>query len=166
MPNDFLVSLFQHKAWCNRRLIEALRAVPDEVDRRQLAIIFFTLDHTSIVDQIFKAHLSGAEHSFGSVIADRLPDLGGLGSRLSETDQWYLDYARRVPPADLETMVEFTFVSDGDEGCMTKGEMLAHVITHGVSHRGAIGKMLEVLNVAGAPDMVTTFRRQDRIAGA
>jgi uncharacterized damage-inducible protein DinB len=43
---------------------------------------------------------------------------------------------------------------------MTKSQMLAHVITHGVSHRGAIGKLLEALNVAGAPDMVTTFQRQ------
>ena len=42
---------------------------------------------------------------------------------------------------------------------MTRGDMLAHVITHGASHRGAIGKMLENLGIAGAPDMVTTFRR-------
>ena len=44
--------------------------------------------------------------------------------------------------------------------------MLAHVITHGASHRGAIGKMLEALKVVGASDMVTTFARQNRTAGA
>jgi uncharacterized damage-inducible protein DinB len=166
MPNAFLVSLFQHKAWCNRRLVETLRAAAGDVDRGQLAIILFTLDHTSIVDQIFKAHLSGAAHGFGSVIAERLPDLDRLGATLSETDRWYLDHVARVSPADLETVVEFTFVADGDEGRMTRGQMLAHVITHGASHRGAIGKMLEASNVAGAPDMVTTFQRQSRIAGA
>jgi uncharacterized damage-inducible protein DinB len=45
---------------------------------------------------------------------------------------------------------------------MTRQEMLAHVITHGASHRGAIGKMLETLNVAGAPDMVTSFLSERR----
>lgn len=159
MPNAFLVCLFQHKAWCNQRLIEALRAAPDDVDRRQMAVVLLTLDHTSIVDQIFKARLSGTEHGFASVVANRLPELAGLGATMSETDAWYLDYVEQASPADLETMVEFTFVADGEQGRMTKAQMLAHVITHGASHRGAIGKMLEALNVAGAPDMVTTFQR-------
>ena len=41
---------------------------------------------------------------------------------------------------------------------MTKGQILAHLITHGASHRGAIGKMLEGMGVQGASDMVTTFQ--------
>ena len=159
MSNALLVTLFEHKAWCNRRLVEALRAAPEDADRRQMAIILFTLDHTSIVDRIFQAHLSGAEHGYHAVVADRFPDLAALSERLSETDAWYVDYARRVSPAEQEVMVEFTFVGDGDAGHMTKGQMLAHVITHGASHRGAIGKMLEGLNIPGAPDMVTTFQR-------
>lgn len=159
MSNALLVTLFEHKAWCNRRLVEALRAAPEDSDRRQMAIILFTLDHTSIVDRIFQAHLSGAEHGYHAVVADRFPDLAALSERLSETDAWYLDYARRVSAAEQEAMVQFTFVGDGDPGRMTKGQMLAHVITHGASHRGAIGKMLEGLSIPGAPDMVTTFQR-------
>jgi uncharacterized damage-inducible protein DinB len=162
MPTAFLVSLFQHKAWCNRRLIEALRAAPADVDRRRMAVVLFTLDHTSIVDQIFKAHLSGAAHGFGSVVADRLPDLDVLSRTMSETDAWYLDYAQRVSPAELETEVSFTFVGDGDEGRMAKADMLAHVITHGASHRGAIGKMLELIQAPGASDMVTSFVSESR----
>jgi uncharacterized damage-inducible protein DinB len=164
MSDAFLVTLFEHKAWCNQRLIEALRAAPEDVDRRQMAIVLFTLDHTSIVDQIFKAHLSGAEPGFGAVVAGARPDLDGLSAQLSETDAWYLDYVRRVSPADLETVVEFDYVGDDDRGRMTKGQILAHVITHGASHRGAIGKMLEGLGVAGAPDMVTSFQ-SSRAAG-
>jgi uncharacterized damage-inducible protein DinB len=165
MSNAFLVTLFEHKAWCNRRLVEALRAAPADVDRRQMAVILFTLDHTSIVDRIFKARLCGQAPGFGAVVAERMPDLEELGARLGETDQWYLDYTGRVSPAELETEVDFTFVSDDDQGRMTKGQMLAHVITHGAAHRGAIGKMLETLNLPDAPDMVTTFARERRNAG-
>lgn len=164
MPDSFLISLFEHKAWCNRRLVEALRAAPADVDRTAMGVVLFTLDHTSIVDQVFKAHLSGAAHGFGSVVGGRLPDLGMLGATLNETDAWYVDYARRVSPGDLERALDFTFVGDGETGRMTRSDMLAHVITHGAAHRGAIGKMLEALNVPGAPEMVTTFRRQSGAA--
>jgi uncharacterized damage-inducible protein DinB len=161
MSNDFLVSLFQHKAWCNRGLIEALRAAPADVDRRQMAVVLLTLDHTSIVDQLFKARLAGEpEPGFEDVVARRLPDLDELGATLAATDAWLIDYVGRARPADLETVVEFAFVSDDDQGRMTKSQILAHLITHGAGHRGAIGKMLEGLNLPGAPDMVTTFQRE------
>ena len=162
MPPSFLATLFQHKAWCNRGLVEALRAAPADVDRRQMAVILFTLDHTAIVDQIFKAHLSGDAHGFTGVIAGAMPNLDSLARTLAETDAWYLDYVSRVTPAELDSEVAFTFVDDGSPARMTRGEMLAHVITHGASHRGAVGKMLETLGVKGAPDMVTTFVRQAR----
>jgi uncharacterized damage-inducible protein DinB len=160
MQNTFLVSLFEHKAWCNRELIEALRAAPDDVDRMGMAIALLTLEHTALVDQAFKARLCGDEPSFTSVVGSRPPKVDDLGARMSETDAWYLDYAGRVSPEELETLITFKFISDDDEGCMTKGQILAHVITHSAAHRGAIGKMLETLNVRGASDMVTTFYSQ------
>jgi uncharacterized damage-inducible protein DinB len=161
MSNSFLISLFEHKAWCNRGLIEALRAAPETADRTQLAVALFTFDHTNVVDRIFKAHLSGAEHGVENVVATRFPKLDDLAETMAATDAWYLDYVRGVTPAELEQVVEFTFV-DGDPGRMTRGEILAHIITHGASHRGAVGKMLEGLQVRGASDMVTAFARERR----
>ena len=164
MSNEFLVSLFEHKAWCNRGLIQALRAAPADADRTQMAIILFTLDHTSIVDQIFKARLLGEPPGFEGVVARRMPDLDALAATTAATDAWYVDYARRARSQELDTAVTFTYVDDGAPGRLTKGQMLAHVITHGASHRGAIGKMLEGLNVPGASDMVTSFQRERREA--
>jgi uncharacterized damage-inducible protein DinB len=161
MSNSLLISLFEHKAWCNRGLIEALRAAPETADRRELAVALFTFDHTNVVDRIFQAHLMGAEHGIEDVVATRFPQLDELARTMAETDAWYLDYVRDVTPAELEEVVTFTFV-DGDPGRMTRGEILAHVITHGASHRGAVGKMLEQIQVRGASDMVTTFSRVRR----
>ncbi|HWA59895.1 MAG TPA: DinB family protein [Caulobacteraceae bacterium] len=166
MSNAFLVTLFQHKAWCNRSLVEALRAAPADVDRRQWAVILFTLDHTAIVDRIFRARLAGEPQAETAIVAGRMPDLEGLAGAMAETDAWYLDYVARASPQELETVVEFAFVDDGAAGRMTKGEMLAHVVTHGASHRGAIGKMLEGLQVRGASDMVTSFVRETAAAEA
>ena len=162
MPNDFLISLFEHKAWCNRGLIAALKAAPADADRREMAVILLTFEHTAIVDQVFKARLSDAEPGFQAVVGRRVPDLDDLAATMAETDAWYVDYAGHVTPAELERVVDFTFVDEGDAGRMTKGQMLAHVITHSASHRGAIGKMLEAVKVRGAADMVTTFARETR----
>ena len=159
MTDTFLIELFRHKAWCNVQLVEALRKAPGDLDRAQMAVVRFTLDHTLRVDRAFRARLSDTDHGLSSVVAKELPDLDILAEALSEIDTWYLDYVRRVSPSDLETTVNFTFISDGDQGHMTKKDILAHVITHGASHRGAIGKMLEAMKVQGAPDMVTTFLR-------
>ena len=159
MADRVLVSLFEHKAWCNARLAEALAAAPADVDRRRWAVVLFTFDHTAIVDKVFKARLMGEAPAVASTVATTWPDLAALTAAMAETDAWYLDYARRATPAELEQTIDFAFVDDGAPGRMTRGDMLAHVITHGASHRGAIGKMLETLGVTGASDMVTTFRR-------
>jgi uncharacterized damage-inducible protein DinB len=166
MSNAVLASLFSHKAWCNQGLLAALRAAPADADRRQMAVIVFTFDHTSIVDRIFKARLAGEPHGFESVVATSWPNLDALAKTMAETDAWYLDYVRTASTADLESVVEFTFVADGQEGRMTKAEILAHVITHGASHRGAIGAMLERLSVRGAMDMMTSFSSESRRAAA
>ena len=159
MADPLLASLFEHKAWCNQRLIVALSAAPKVEDRRAWAVVVLTFEHTSIVDRVFKARLEGVSPPFASTVGRAVPDLAELAETMAATDAWYLDYARQATPAELETVVEFAFIDDGAPGRMTKGDMLAHVITHGASHRGAIGKMLEGLGVRGAPDMVTTFRR-------
>jgi uncharacterized damage-inducible protein DinB len=77
---------------------------------------------------------------------------------MAATDAWYIDYARNASSDALAEVIDFAFVDDSAPGRMTRGDMLAHVITHGASHRGGIGKMLEGLKVRGASDMVTTFR--------
>lgn len=160
MTDTFLTSLFQHKAWANRGLVAALKAAPAEADRAQMAIAVFTLAHTSYVDQIFKAHLAGEGHAFEGVVPRRMPDLDELAETIAATDAWYVEYAGRISEAALGETITFTFVADGDAGRMTRGEVLAHVITHGASHRGAVGKMLELMKVPGASDMVTTFVRE------
>lgn len=157
MSTKLLTSLFEHKAWANREMFEALRKVPADANRRDMAVILFTLDHLSITDQIFKANLTGQDHAFKAVVAGAMPKLDELAETVRATDAWYVDYVKSASAADLGERIDFTFVADGMAGRMTREEMLAHVLTHGASHRGAVGKMLETLQVEGPPDMFTTF---------
>jgi uncharacterized damage-inducible protein DinB len=40
---------------------------------------------------------------------------------------------------------------------MTRGQMLAHVLTHNQSHRGGVGKMLEPFGIQIPSDMFTSY---------
>jgi uncharacterized damage-inducible protein DinB len=56
-------------------------------------------------------------------------------------DRWYLGYLETATPELLSESVPFTF-TDGDKGCMSREEMLAHVVTHGGYHRGEVGRIM------------------------
>lgn len=159
MADAFLVSLFEHKAWCNAGLAAALRNLPADLDHTTRAVILITFEHTHLVDRAFQARLEGRDPDLAAVVGNRIPDPDALAAAMAEVDAWYIAYAARATAAELGETVTFTYIIDGEPGRMTKGDMLGHVITHGASHRGAIGKMLENLKVRGASDMMTTFRR-------
>lgn len=159
MTAKLLTSLFKYKAWANQRLIDALETIPEDADRRARAVIVLTLDHTSIVDRIFRARILGETAPFEGVVSARAPVLQDLRRTMAQTDAWYVDYVGAASDAELDEVVEFTYVADGQAGRMTRGEMLGHVLTHANSHRGQIGEMLGRLGVAGPPDMLTTFLR-------
>ena len=157
MTAKLLTSLFAYKAWANQELVDALETIPEETDRRARAVIVLTLDHTSIVDQIFRARLTGETPAFERVVSARPPPLADLRRTMATTDAWYIDYVRTASPTELDEAIDFTYVADGEPGRMTRGEMLGHVLTHSNSHRGAIGEMLGRLGVDGPGDMLTTF---------
>ncbi|MBS0472237.1 MAG: damage-inducible protein DinB [Proteobacteria bacterium] len=159
MSNAILVSLFEHKAWCNAGLAEALRALPADLDRKTRGLILGTFEHTHLVDRAFKARLEGVAPDLPAVVGDRMADLDSLIPAMAETDAWFVDYAGKVTADELARIVDFTYIIDGEPGRMTKADMLGHLITHGASHRGAIGRMLAELKLRGASDMMTTFRR-------
>lgn len=158
MQSSFATSLFEHKAWCNRALVAAIAAAPPDIDQRGMAVILLTLDHTSRVDQIFRSRLLGEAVHVGSIVASEVPMLDQLGASLAEVDAWYAGYAAQASAQELDEVVSFVFVADGEAGSMSRGQMLAHVITHGASHRSEINRRMRKLGLAAAPDgMVTTF---------
>ena len=63
-----------------------------------------------------------------------------------------------VTPIGVRKAGELAFqFTDGDQGCMSREEMLFHVITHGAYHRGNVGQMLKGIDVAPPRDLLTKF---------
>jgi len=159
---SFLTSLFAYKAWADRGLIDALLAVPEGEHPMQMAQIRILLDHIRVVDSLFRARIAGAPEPFEGIVSPVTPSFAELRDIFAANDSWFLDYVRDASPAALDEVVVFTF-TDGDPGRMTRGEMLGHILTHGNSHRGAIGQLLSTIKVKGARDMLTSYLSSTRI---
>ncbi|WP_310286941.1 DinB family protein [Pseudomonas peli] len=156
-----LTSLLQYKAWANQELFTELQRLDPLPQHSELHAALRILNHIHVVERIFVANLQGIHHSYSATNTAETPTLGALQQAVQETDRWYLDYVAGLSAEQLAERLSFTFV-DGDTGCMSREEMLAHIITHGGYHRGAVGRILAQLQVAPPRDIYTRFLHQDQ----
>lgn len=152
--HDTLQRLFRYKAWANDALLEKLAALGDESHVTQLAIQ--ALSHTYIVDRIFAAHLRRQAHAYTSANADEMPALEDLCADIRASDREYVDYVSTLDRGQLEERIDFTF-TDGAAGSMSREEMLMHVITHGIGHRGQVSAVMLFDSVPPPRDGFTTW---------
>ncbi len=116
-----------------------------------------------MVDRIFSAHLSADPRPFGATNTKSTPTLAQLRSEVAATDTWYEQYVARLGPTELSEIIDFEF-TDGDNGRMSREEILLHVITHGGYHRGNVGQVLKSISLAPPRDLYTRFLHQSEPA--
>jgi uncharacterized damage-inducible protein DinB len=152
--SNTLQRLFSYKAWANARLLDDLTGLGDEPSIVDLAVK--ALSHSHVVDRIFLAHLKRQLHTYASANLSELPTLAQLCADIRTSDQEYLDYVSTLGPDQLTERIDFTF-TDGKPGCMSREEMLMHVITHGVGHRGQVSALMLLNSRTPAVDGFTTY---------
>jgi uncharacterized damage-inducible protein DinB len=84
------------------------------------------------------------------------PTLSALRASAAATDNWYAQYVAAATPQQLCETVCFTF-TDGNTGSMSREEMLLHVISHGVYHRGTLAHILNAVSIAPPRDLLTRY---------
>lgn len=152
--HETLNRLFQYKAWANDELLAELKKLGDESPVTNLAIK--ALSHTYVVDRIFAAHLRKKDHGYASANSSHLPTLGDLSADIRTSDREYVDYVSALDGDQLAEPIAFTF-TDGAPGCMSREEMLMHLITHGAGHRGQVSAVMLLNSAAPAKDGFTTY---------
>jgi uncharacterized damage-inducible protein DinB len=152
--NETLQRLFRYKAWANNELLTALARLGGETPITALAIK--ALSHSYVVDRIFAAHLRRRDHAYTSANLSQLPTLEDLSADIRASDREYIDYVSTLDRDQLAERIDFTF-TDGAAGRMSREEMLMHVITHGVGHRGQVSAVMLLNSVTPANDGFTTY---------
>jgi len=152
--HDTLQRLFRHKAWANDELLVALARLGGESPITGLAVK--ALSHSFVVDRIFAAHMRRKAHAYASANPSELATLEDLSADIRKSDREYIDYVATLDRDQLEDQIDFTF-TDGATGRMSREEMLMHVITHGIGHRGQISAVMLLNTVPPAKDGFTTY---------
>jgi uncharacterized damage-inducible protein DinB len=149
-----LQNLFRYKAAANDELLTALAGLAGDCVVLPLAIK--ALSHSYVVDRIFAAHMRGKPHGFASANLSEQPALKELSADLRRSDREYLDYVSSLDRDELLQQIDFTF-TDGAPGRMSREEMLMHVITHGIGHRGQISALMLLNSLTPPRDGFTTY---------
>jgi uncharacterized damage-inducible protein DinB len=153
--ND-LTSLFRFKSWADAELLDSLGAVDALAHAAPYKMALRTVNHLHVVDQIFRGDLQGVAHGFEATNTPHTPTLAELRQSMSAVDDWYVRYVDGLGEARLAEEIRFSF-TDGDAGCMTRHEILMHVLTHGGYHRGAVGQVLRGVGIAPPRELYTRF---------
>lgn len=138
---SILQTLVAHTAWANRQLFAALGAVAAFETRPGADLIRRALDHIHVVRCIFRAHLQGVPHDFAAPQRAVFPALDELDREAEAIDAWYVDAVASLPPDELARPRDVRF-TDGKIVTMTAADMLLHVITHTIHHRGNIDAIM------------------------
>lgn len=146
-----LTSLLAYKATADSDLVDALTACAETADPAAFATALSILSHIHVVDRIFAAHLTGQPHGF-TKSSQPVPPLADLGKAVRTTDAWYIDHVAGTAADRFDETVTFRF-TDGQNGCLSRAEMLAHVVTHAGYHRGEIGRLLPAIGTTAERDV-------------
>jgi uncharacterized damage-inducible protein DinB len=151
-----LQSIFHYKAAADQDLFAAVAALGAPGREEALRSVLRVLNHSHVVDRIFRAHLSGVAHGYAGTNTPETPTLAALREAVQETDQWYIDHTKHIDPAALEQTISFEF-TDGKLGRMSREEILAHIATPAGYHRGAIGRIPDHESVPRPPDGLARY---------
>jgi uncharacterized damage-inducible protein DinB len=152
--STLLLSLFEYKAWADAELgvdVGKLDVSSHPAERHGAIRL---LNHIHVVDRIFAAHLAGSAHGYTATNTAETPTLAELCAAVAAVDRWYVDYLNGLATERLSERLAFTF-TDGAPGLMSREEMLAHVLTHGAHHRGAVGRILAQCSLTPPRDLFT-----------
>ena len=144
MNNAEACKLARYNAWANKLTFEAVAALPEGEALKPRQSLFknmvHMLNHNYVIDRIFQAHLQGRAHGYTARNTPDHPALDELWRAQQEIDAWYLAAYGAMSDAELDRIVNFTFVGGG-EGAMTRGEILLHITNHTTYHRGYVAEM-------------------------
>jgi uncharacterized damage-inducible protein DinB len=136
--------LARYKAWADDLTLKAVAALPPHEVTRERSTVFKsilgTLNHIYVVDSIWTAHLEGRQHGFTARNTIVHPDVNELWKAQQELNASLLHWCNTQSDATLAERVDFKFVS-GEDGVMTRGAILLHIVNHATYHRGWISDL-------------------------
>ncbi len=137
--------LTRYNAWANKLMFDAVAKLPEGEAVKPRTSLFrnmvHTLNHNYVIDRIWQGHLEGRDHGYTVRNTQDHPPLAELWRMQQDVDAWYVAWSDRLSDAQVEQKISFTLIG-GNQGEMTRGEILIHILGHRHYHRGFVCDML------------------------
>lgn len=157
-----LSKLIAYKQWANQLTFESLSHLPEpelyKERETNFKTIVSTLNHVYVVDDIFKAHLTGTSHGYSARNTDVPLSLSELQHKQQVMDSLYVKFLVSLDESNLDNNITFEFVGGG-EGNMSVSDIVFHLVNHGTYHRGFVSDMMyQVPAIPPANDLTVYLR--------
>ncbi len=139
---DHFTQLARYNVWATARVLDAVRALPDEAYRRDMGLFFKsihgTLNHLLVGEHLlwFVRFDEGRSPSL-ALDAEAEPDREQLAQRLRDGAARWVPLVARWPADRWNSDLAYT-TTNGEAVSMPFAATLAHVFNHGTHHRGQI----------------------------
>ncbi|MBR0559077.1 DinB family protein [Neokomagataea anthophila] len=141
-----LMKLLEYKKWADDLACHTVKSIPQDeafrVRKTTFDNIVRTMNHSCVVEDIFKHHLLGIRHTYQTRNTEHTPSVDELVFFVERMNDWYLAHVGSWRDDDLDVLVHFEFLN-GRPAAMTREDIVLHIVNHATYHRGFVGDMLK-----------------------
>ena len=152
----------RYSAWASRKLVDAVRDIPDPDFEKHVGI-----SHSSLLGTL--AHILWADWLWFTRVVEPMEKPGQAREALETVwpelqDKW-VAWAERASDAEINRVVEYKSILDGQIARTPARQIVLHVVNHATLHRGQAMGMLRQMGIAPPHTDLMNFFRESSAAG-
>jgi uncharacterized damage-inducible protein DinB len=135
----------RYSAWASRKLVEAVRAVPDADFEKPVGV-----SHSSLLGTL--GQILWADWLWFTRVVEPMEKPGetreGLETVWPELQTKWVTWAERASDAEIHRVVEYISILDGQIARTPAWQIVLHVVNHATLHRGQVMGMLRQMGIS------------------
>lgn len=166
---DYFTNLALYNRWANRRLYDAVRALPEETYKADLKMFFKsihgTLNHILVADRVWLCRFTGQGTAPQNLDDILYADFAQLETARQQEDERILALVRGFDAARFADIFAYRNMKGAaleDPYCMAFG----HVFNHQTHHRGQVHSALSQVAAETPPQLDLIYFQRENIAKA
>ena len=147
----------RYSAWASRKLIETVRVVSDSDLEKPVGI-----SHNSVLGTL--SHILWADWLWFTRVVEPIDKPAQTREALEtiwpELQEKWIVWAERANDAEINRVVEYVSILDGQKARTPAWQIVLHVVNHATLHRGQAMGMLRQMGVAPPHTDLMNFYRE------
>lgn len=95
MAKDTIVTLLKYKRWIDSETLKTIKAINECAYAEKRHLMLRLMNHTHVVDMIFRANISGQQHGYTALNTPETPSVDVLEVKMADFTDWYIQRLRQ-----------------------------------------------------------------------